>query len=813
MLIVFMLTSSFFCQRCSTSPLEFSIHVCSLLHNYFGRALDGQTFGPRTMSSDHLLTPFAFHTSFHILRVNTCRTVMATTLPPMVHSPFAPYLHQKPYVVTNIEGHYPLAGNASNKSHKSSDFGRPRQFSTSSIVSFEAGPLQTRNDENSSTLRNQRQPLAAKRATSLRGPQPGPQTNTDGTHKTLRTTSAQSCARSPIIPPKDIPPGFETPTPHSCEERPASERPLQNVGNRRQRLSIKSPQELKTPASSSLEDRSFEELHEEGQQSEEEHGNFKHWANSLRRKKNLSSRTPVRQGNQFVQADNLRREHFCQVQMLPLTSNIRHKCQSDASSGFVRTVKTASLSNASLSLAPRSHKQSHSSDTRGNRSSYLRFSTESDRLMGRASLDEGALCRATKRRQILQEILTSEETYLADLKALCDLFSTLLASVTSLSGRAKSSIQRNLHEMQQLHSDLLDEMHRLPFIETPRSSRKRGAFTLRRPALPSHARRQSLQTHSPQQSMQMNRRQGSSVDSANSYCLLRTIEPSESAEFARIFKHFMARFFVYEEYSSNNEIMLRELVAFQRSIPSWPLYETGIEALSRSIRAIDQKVNGNRRALTVSDLLVAPIQRLTKYPLLFADLYRNTPVIDCPDSHAEVELTLQCLRELVREVNQATDDRVARERIRKRWLLQDRLTFTDEILQAGQFRMLGHPILCGVLHLAYQTKAQVQGTYGLCLLFAAHLVLSIPSRLSEKFDVIAVVHLSNLSMESTNDGRGMSLMMTSMFVRLITHRPAMSYCSFLLEASFRIRQSALRNHPQRMFRHRGRAVEDDHRSA
>lgn len=64
--------------------------------------------------------------------------------------------------------------------------------------------------------------------------------------------------------------------------------------------------------------------------------------------------------------------------------------------------------------------------------------------------------------------------------------------------------------------------------------------------------------------------------------------------------------------------------------------------------------------MTVGDLLMSPIQRLTKCPLLFADLHRSTPVIGCPVSHAKVGLALEHLRALMREVNHR-DDRVAKE--------------------------------------------------------------------------------------------------------------------------------------------------------
>lgn len=76
------------------------------------------------------------------------------------------------------------------------------------------------------------------------------------------------------------------------------------------------------------------------------------------------------------------------------------------------------------------------------------------------------------------------------------------------------------------------------------------------------------------------------------------------------------------------------------------------------------------------------------------------------------------------------------------------------MLQANQFRMPGHTILCGVLHLAYQTKRQVKGGYGLCMLFEKHLVMAVLAKQAEEFDVIAPVRLSDLKMESASDGKG-----------------------------------------------------------
>lgn len=78
-----------------------------------------------------------------------------------------------------------------------------------------------------------------------------------------------------------------------------------------------------------------------------------------------------------------------------------------------------------------------------------------------------------------------------------------------------------------------------------------------------------------------------------------------------------------------------------------------------------------------------PIQRVCKYPLLFADLYKHLPVIDCPESHGEVEKVLFRLRETAMEINQATNDQDARERIQRSWHLQDILGFPDPVGAPG----------------------------------------------------------------------------------------------------------------------------------
>jgi hypothetical protein len=70
---------------------------------------------------------------------------------------------------------------------------------------------------------------------------------------------------------------------------------------------------------------------------------------------------------------------------------------------------------------------------------------------------------------------------------------------------------------------------------------------------------------------------------------------------------------------------------------------------------------------------------MCKYPLIFDDLCRHTPVYDDPEAHAELEKALFRLQETIREVNKAKDDPKTRRLVEITWLLQDRLAFQEQV--------------------------------------------------------------------------------------------------------------------------------------
>lgn len=74
-----------------------------------------------------------------------------------------------------------------------------------------------------------------------------------------------------------------------------------------------------------------------------------------------------------------------------------------------------------------------------------------------------------------------------------------------------------------------------------------------------------------------------------------------------------------------------------------------------------------------------PIQRITRYELLFKDLCRLTPSCDDPISHAVLDDVLYRLGQTCRNVDEAKDDPEKLRVLENSWLLQDRLHFSDKV--------------------------------------------------------------------------------------------------------------------------------------
>ncbi|KAI9822224.1 MAG: hypothetical protein M1832_003047 [Thelocarpon impressellum] len=505
---------------------------------------------------------------------------------------------------------------------------------------------------------------------------------------------------------------------------------------------------------------------------------FKRWVSTLRRQ-SLTRK--------ISQVPSILRQHFDdgdETPRPPEGDKSRRKGSSSFSSmGFVTAIKTASVSLASINAPSRSRRHGASSHARSadrsNRSSNQDAATSFEATGARPapSIDDEVRERAIQRRCILEELISSEESYIADMKILVNVYFTMLASVPALSTDTRSSIRRNVMEILELHEELLGELHQV--IPNSEYAQDQAAHTLSA-ELGGHAKFRSL-NRVPDDFADLVGDFRAKLSSDTAYHVAPHVAPYDAAlkadakvaaDVARIFQKLMKRFFAYEEYGAKYEMMIKDVASTYKAIPSWTAYEKGIEALAISITSINGRAASDRKSLTFGDLLIKACPRagLTK-----------------------LEKVILRLRETTREINKATDDPQARAKIEKTWLLQDKLVFPDQTRasQAVTLRLLGHVSLCGVLHVAWQTPTGVQGEYMLCALFRTNLILATYHRAKGKFVVVACIDLANVKVESADNGRGLQCHTAPHTFKLVfesenkLHEMLLSACSDAEESAWK----------------------------
>ncbi|SPN96899.1 uncharacterized protein DNG_00418 [Cephalotrichum gorgonifer] len=479
-------------------------------------------------------------------------------------------------------------------------------------------------------------------------------------------------------------------------------------------------------------------------------GPFQKWMKSLHRRANDRSRR-LREARTGTSRDYLDSDD-----LYSLCPDLTHtKSSSGSSFAFVSAVKSASIGLASISTRTKSRLGTvHSRDrSRTDRSSRLstaapRFSDDSARTSDFIPPpDPAAIGRSLRRRSIIEELITTEEDYIGDVRFLMNAYITTLASLPQASAGLRSSINRNLAEIVELHEEILGELHRAvpnseyTQLELPKPHKKSS----KRP----HQRWRSLDSvpENTEHVSWLERVPGMVADS------------QVAEEVAKIFGKRMNRFFIYKEYGVKYEMMIKDLSSVQRALPALETYQKGFEVLASSLGSEKSRTEqANKKASTIGDLLVKPIQRMCRYPLLFAELLKYTPVDDCANSHMEVENTLIRLREATAEINRATDDTRMRSVLEQTWILQDRLVFANQRLDASsknRIRSFGHIKLCGALHVCWNTKDSIEGQYMVCLLYQDVLCLASAGKADQIYTIQAAISLASAKVEEVDDGRGL----------------------------------------------------------
>jgi hypothetical protein len=101
-------------------------------------------------------------------------------------------------------------------------------------------------------------------------------------------------------------------------------------------------------------------------------------------------------------------------------------------------------------------------------------------------------------------------------------------------------------------------------------------------------------------------------------------------------------------------------------------------------------------------------------------------------------------------------------------LIGVRVKSLQAISRALVFRLLGHVLLSGVLHVTYQAPDRIKGQYMVCVLYKSCLVLATPNRSYLPYTVVASIGLANGSIEQSDNGRGLLVLSFALESKLTT---------------------------------------------
>ncbi|CAK3948546.1 Dbl homology domain-containing [Lecanosticta acicola] len=483
---------------------------------------------------------------------------------------------------------------------------------------------------------------------------------------------------------------------------------------------------------------------------------FRRWVSKLRRKRRRCAPavSPRRERWTLDDFDSLApspRKRF---------STHRKSNSQTSSLRFVTAIRSATATLASASIATVSRR------TGKWRRGQQRSSILSDGVprpsvdSARSAVDEAAKQRSRKRREKLEELIRTEESYVADLKALSDAYFTILGHQQTSTSFARPSAQKSIAELLHLHDNILGELQRVvPFAEYDQSLARAPEPVHTR----SHTRWHSVdvvpQRVTPTRAVLATIRQGRrslniSRSSDDDPAILRC-SPQVVAAVTKVFGNHMERFSAYEDYGANYELVQRDIDETQRSIPIWQEFDKAIEALSAHVNPMKSREANRKRAMTVKDLLIKPVQRIPRYELLFNDLCKLTPVCDDPIAHTAVGDLCTQLNNACQRMNQAKDNPNRARTLETTWLIRDRLNFSSQVPRSVYLQLLGQVNLCGCLHIAYRSRDRIKGSYVVCVLFETSLLLATANEDQPKYSVLAGIALANATIEEIDNQKGL----------------------------------------------------------
>ncbi|KAF5602303.1 uncharacterized protein FSUBG_7790 [Fusarium subglutinans] len=278
----------------------------------------------------------------------------------------------------------------------------------------------------------------------------------------------------------------------------------------------------------------------------------------------------------------------------------RRLSSSGSSLGFIEAVQSASISIASASAISRSHRHHRLSHCRSRTERSSRASLSAPRFsedsipFEKVSIDVAAVQRSLRRRQIIEELINTEESYIGDIRFLIHTYINLLAALPTLPERLRSSINHNLDQILQLHEEILGELHRVvPDSEYSQADHLIVSSSKSNNPKTGHRRWSSLDMVSGEQgSLQLLEKEPGVLS-----------EPQVAADAAKIFSKRMHRFFMYQEYGAKYEMMIKDATSALENLPEWELHQKGLEAFAFTMEPSPS--SDSRKALTIDVLCLA----------------------------------------------------------------------------------------------------------------------------------------------------------------------------------------------------------------
>ncbi|KAL3472142.1 hypothetical protein BJX99DRAFT_262556 [Aspergillus californicus] len=457
---------------------------------------------------------------------------------------------------------------------------------------------------------------------------------------------------------------------------------------------------------------------------------FKRWVNSLRPRKTSPTYQPQRHVEGWLDTPRA----SCDNKYLSPPEQQWE--QLSRTSSHLGVVKTPSTSIASQS-AVRSRRNTQSSSNTKSFHSAFRGSIDSLRP-NLSSIDEEAQNRAVQRVQVLQEILTTEADYAFDLKALTNLL--VLIS-------ARPEIYHNVQRIRETHESFLRRIREVSTISSLCEAE------LERVTLQAQKR-----SHTVDLSLKafQNRSIGTHKLKTSVSCRLKELagEAKEALRVAQELNVLSESFVYYKEFCENYKLLVEDTSLLRKSVKNWPEFEQGIEALAKSAASMETRPHYENKALCLSDILIKPVQRLFKYPLLLERLLKWTHIQDDPSAHDGIRQVLKSVRERISEVNEANTIAHNKTLVEKTFLLQEMLD-SKSVRIVDIYKQLGPINLCGVLHVTYQASRRVTGAFMVCALFKHHFFVAQMNDEYRKLQPLACFYIPDVRIDSLSNGKGL----------------------------------------------------------